>query len=126
MTHVCQPRKSSLLMIQHVRTRQVLATHAHQALSLLDRTVGLLGRTMLPQGEALIFPHCNSIHTFFMKFPIDVIFLRRNQVVKVLPHLPPFRLTWALQADTAIEFPAGTLNASSCGPGEILHIEHHH
>ena len=56
------------------------------------RAKGLIGRGGLEPGHGLLIPHCNCIHTFFMRFPIDVIFLDGNgAVVKAVRNIPPWR-----------------------------------
>ena len=94
------------------RTRgAVLALRVERAERVLDRLRGLLGRASLEEGEALAIAPCASIHTFFMKFPIDAVFLdRRGRVVRAVPDLTPWRATrFHLRADLAVELPAGTL-----------------
>ncbi len=83
-------------MIQAInnRTGKVLATNVRVADTLFTRMKGLLGRKELPQGEALWIKPCFSVHTFFMQFPIDVLFLnKKNQVIAVVSNLTPNRLT---------------------------------
>ena len=122
--------------ITRLSTQQVLADRAELAQSLPARLIGLLSRSTLRDGEALILPHCSAIHTCFMRFPIDVVFVSTRPrgilgtsapfhgaggiVVKTVQHLKPFRLTWAVGADTAIELPAGTLSRIPAPIGELL------
>jgi hypothetical protein len=69
---------------------------------------GLLGRRALATGEALLLRPCSSIHTFFMRFAIDVVFLDRDgRVLKVVEHLVPWRASWCRGAREAIEVAAG-------------------
>lgn len=51
------------------------------ATSFFSRLLGLMGRSSIPAEQALLFPKCNSIHTYFMRFPIDVVFLDKQGVV---------------------------------------------
>ncbi len=92
----------------------LLADEALLASTTLRRMVGLLGRKSLREGEGLIIRPCNSIHTWFMRFPIDVIFLdKRGRVIKLLPEVPAFRfspLVW--KSKMVVELPAGTINRS--------------
>jgi uncharacterized membrane protein (UPF0127 family) len=76
-----------------------------------ERIRGLLGRDHLPEGEAMWFSPCTSVHTFFMRFAIDVVFLdRRGRVLAFYPSLPPWRHTWIhLRAWSVVEAPAGAL-----------------
>lgn len=78
------------------------------ALSFFSRFMGLMGKQGLPLGQGMLFPKCNSIHTFFMRFPIDVIFAdKKGNVVAIHPALKPWRMTWPKrQAFAAIELKA--------------------
>lgn len=89
----------------------VIASHVVIADDLATRTKGLLGRTEFPEGEALWIKRCNSIHTFFMRFPIDAIFVDKNLNVVSMHHaLPAWRITMPrLSATSVFELPAGTL-----------------
>ncbi|CAN5535284.1 DUF192 domain-containing protein [soil metagenome] len=91
--------------------RSLLATQLDTADSLLSRTKGLLGRSTLPTGEALWIKRCNSIHTFFMRFAIDAIFVDENlKVVSVYEDLRPWRITRLhFKASSVFELPSGTL-----------------
>lgn len=88
------------------------------------RAKGLLGRASLPPGEALWIRPCNSIHTFFMKFPIDVVFTDKNLIVcKVIRDVKPGRLlapVW--KASSTFEFAAGFLDQHPIREGDQLHV----
>jgi uncharacterized membrane protein (UPF0127 family) len=92
---------------------QELATDVTVAASLPARIRGLLGRSSLPAGQGLLIKPCKGIHTFFMKFSIDVVFLDRdNRVVALYRSLEPNRLTRVSgKAHSVLELPAGTLDA---------------
>lgn len=100
----------------------VLATEARRALSLRDRLRGLLGTRALPPGHALHIEPCNSVHTFFMAYPIDVLFLdREGCVVRAIHSLGPWRATLpCLRARSVLELPAGTLLATGVRAGDRL------
>lgn len=87
------------------------------------RAQGLLGRYEMPTGEALWIVPCSMIHTFFMQFPIDVLFLDRQlKVVRVLENLKPWRISpWIWGAHSVLELAAGSLKGSVI-PGDILKI----
>lgn len=89
------------------------------------RMKGLLGKKELKGAHALILKPCNSIHTFFMRFPIDVLFVDKdNKVVRAISCLVPFRITSLyFRADFAIELPAGTIQSTSSSEGDNLSIE---
>jgi len=102
-----------------------VAFRATIAQSVLRRMIGLLGRRSLASGEALILPGCRSIHTWFMQFPIDVIFVDRQwRVVAIRQALPPWRLSpivW--QGWAVVELAAGSLQQSRVAVGDRLLLE---
>ena len=75
------------------------------------RSKGLLGRASMDEGEGLWIVPCPMIHTFFMKFPIDVLFLDSGlRVVRVIEGLRPWRLSpWVWSAHSVLELPGGSL-----------------
>ncbi len=77
---------------------------------------GLLGRDSLEAEEGLWIVPCPMIHTFFMKFPIDVLFLDRGLVVRrVLENLKPWRLSpWVFSAHSCLELRGGLLRGGVC------------
>lgn len=88
-----------------------LAADVTVASSLPARIRGLLGSSSLPVGQGLLIKPCKGIHTFFMKFSIDAVFLDRdNRVMALYLSLPPNRMTRIyLKAVSVLELPAGTL-----------------
>ena len=90
--------------------------------SFFKRIRGLLGRKELESGEALIITPCQQIHTFFMRFPIDIVFLdAKFKVVSLHSNLPPWRITplhW--QAKLVIELPANTIIRTQTVKGDLL------
>ena len=91
-----------------------------------DRTTrnrGLLGRDRLEPGTALILAPCNAIHTWFMRFPIDVAFVRRDgRIVKAVANLRAWRLAASFRAFAVVELPAGVLAATDTGAGDELRL----
>lgn len=88
----------------------------------LKRMKGLLGRRDFRVGEALVIKPCNSIHTFFMRFPIDVLFVDRdNRVIKAISNLKPFRLTAIhFNAALVIELPQATIQSTATQKSDCL------
>ena len=108
------------------RTRgAVLADRVESAHRMRDRLRGLLGRAGLGRGEALAIRPCASIHTLFMRFAIDAVFLdRRGRVVRALGELRPWRATrFHLRAEQVVELPAGTLARTGTREGDELAFE---
>ena len=88
----------------------------------LTRMRGLLGRRGLAQGEGML--PAGSIHTFFMRFPIDVVFLDREQrVVRVVPNLRPWRTAGVRKARAVLELAAGEAARVGMAPGSALRLE---
>ena len=87
----------------------LLTSHLRVALGFFERFLGLMGRKDMPSEEALLFPRCNSIHTFFMRFPIDVILLdKEGTVVEIIPAMAPWRMILPrFKAKHVIEMRAG-------------------
>jgi hypothetical protein len=109
-------------MITNLTRDTTIASHAEIAQNPLQSMKGLLGRRDFPRNEALIITHCQSIHTFFMKFPIDVIFCdRQNKVIGLCEGLKPFCLSPIFfKASYAIELPSGAIAASKTQKGDTL------
>lgn len=88
------------------------------------RRVGLLKHERLEPGEGLWIKPCESVHTFFMKFAIDLVYVDKNQKVrKVRRAVPPWRLSACLTAHSIIELPAGTIERTGTQAGDELSIE---
>lgn len=108
------------MKLLHAQTGFVLAEHVEHATSIAARLKGLLGRDSLDPGHALAIEPCTSIHTCFMRFPIDVLFVSRDgRAVRAISRLPPWRLTRVYsQAALVVELPAGTLERAALREGE--------
>ena len=105
------------------RTRgTVVADKAELANGWFTRLRGLIGRRALGSGEGMVIEPCSSIHTFFMAFPIDVLFVDKDQrVIKAAPAVPAWRVgPIAAGARYVVEVPAGTLAASGTAVGDEL------
>jgi uncharacterized membrane protein (UPF0127 family) len=91
--------------------------------SFLPRLRGLLGRRDLPSGEGILLSPSSSIHTFFMRFPIDAVFLDRAfRVVGVAPNVRPWRLAGRKRARRVLELHAGESELRGIRPGEQLNV----
>ena len=87
----------------------------------LARLRGLLGRSGLDPGSGMLITKASSITTFFMRFPIDVVFLDRDRKVVGLRHgLGPWRIAAAHRAVAALELPAGAAAGAGVQEGDVL------
>jgi uncharacterized protein len=106
------------------RTGAAIAESVETAVDSRTRRRGLLGRDAMSAGEALVIAPTSAIHTWFMRFDIDVAFVNRDgRVLKVRHRMPPWRIFAALRAFAAVELPAGALASSSTVAGDTLALE---
>jgi uncharacterized protein len=112
-------------LVTNLTRKTVLATEARRADTFFTRFKGLMGVTELPIGHGLLISPCNSVHTFFMRIAIDVVFLdAQYQVVDIAPALAPWRVSRLyLQAKSVLELPAGTTTAALTQPTDQLQFE---
>ncbi|HEY2373711.1 MAG TPA: DUF192 domain-containing protein [Gaiellaceae bacterium] len=90
----------------------------------LPRMRGLLGRSGLSADEGLLLRPAGSIHTFFMRFPIDAVFLdRQGRVVRVARSIRPWRAAAARGARSVLELRAGECDRRRLQPGDVLEID---
>ena len=103
----------------------VLAEDIYLAGSFLKRVKGLLGRKEFLPGQGLILEPCNSVHTFFMRFPIDLLFVDNNyRIIKALPEFLPNRISrifW--RSRLVIELPRGVLKLTKTHDKDQLLLE---
>ena len=89
--------------------------------SFVARAVGLLAGAPLGEAEALLIAPCSSIHTFGMRYPIDVVFVDRDaRIVRAYPWVRAGRIRFALGARAVLELRAGTAAGHGLAPGVRL------
>jgi uncharacterized protein len=109
--------------LHNLRTGRVVADALLTAFDSSSRRKGLLGRSSLAPGTAMIIAPSNAVHTFFMQFPIDIAFISKDgRVLKVRSAVPARRMVASLRAYAVLEMPAGTLTASDTQPGDTLTV----
>jgi uncharacterized membrane protein (UPF0127 family) len=102
---------------------RVLADRADIADTIAKRNTGLLKHLKLDPGEGLLIP-TQAVHTFRMKFPIDIAFLsRKRKVLKIRANMVRGRISMSLLAHSVLELPAGTLAATETVAGDQLEFE---
>jgi hypothetical protein len=116
-----QPTPEDLLRVTNLTRKSVLATCLEKANTGPKRSKGLLGRKSLPSGGGLWIVPCESVHTFWMQFPIDLVYIDRGMRVKKLRNnVPPWRLSACLSAHSIIELPSGTIRNTLTQVGDTL------
>ncbi len=114
-------KPSTRLRILNLTRQSVLADSVEVADRGATRRKGLLGRDGLAAGEGLWIVPCESVHTFGMRFPIDLIYLDRSRrVKKVRNGVPPWRLSACFSAHSVLELLAGTIRTTQTRPGDKL------
>ena len=110
------------MIVGNTARNTILGETIEVASTATQKVRGLLGRECLEDGQGLLFKGCSSLHTFFMNFPIDVVFTDRNgKVLKAAAEVRPFKLVAApLRAYYAIELPAGAIERSMTREGDTL------
>jgi len=90
----------------------------------LARMKGLLGRRSMDEDEGVLLRPAGSVHTAFMRFPIDVVFLDRTmRVVRIAPNLRPWRMAGQRGARLVLELDAGAAERNGISPGLRLRLE---
>ncbi|OIO36833.1 MAG: hypothetical protein AUJ74_00975 [Candidatus Omnitrophica bacterium CG1_02_44_16] len=108
----------------NVTTGEIIADNVRIAQDFMSRSIGLLNRQNLNENEALLIKPCPSIHTFFMKFPIDVLFLsKEGNIVKIAHSLKPWRLSGCLLGCfMVLELPPGKVLKTTIKLGNVIEI----
>jgi len=87
------------------------------------RRVGLLNRSGLQKGEGLWIVPTEAIHTFFMRFAIDVLFLdKKKRVVKAVPRMGAWRMAFSWRGRTVVELPSGVIEETGTQVGDELEM----
>ena len=104
--------------------KTVIVSDLKEAAEFFQRLVGLMGRGRLENNEGLWMARCKAIHTFFMRFPIDVVFLDRDFIVKkTVKGLRPFRpVVSCWHAQGVLELPEGTIDRAQIQIGDRVTI----
>lgn len=125
--HFLQPllrRSPGPLVARNARNGRILATTLEGAFDSTSRRRGLLGRDGLAPGHALVIAPTSLVHTFRMRFPIDIVFAARDgRVVKIREAVPARRIAGALGAFAVVEMAAGQARVADLRVGDRLVIQ---
>jgi len=113
-----------MLRVRNETKDAMLADRALIANTSQTRRTGLLKHQSLAPGEGLWIAPCEAVHTFGMKFPIDVLYLnKKKKVVKIRENMGRARMSFCLTAHSVLELPAGTCAATKTSRGDQLIFE---
>ena len=112
------------LSVRNVTRNTELGQKVRIASSLVTRAIGLLGTRSLGPGEGLWLAPCVSIHTFFMRYPIDILFIDAQNIVLGQKTLPPWRTSpWFMKSRGVLELAAGTLAQTGTQIGDRVEFK---
>jgi uncharacterized protein len=112
------------VVVTNVTKGTILAERADKANTSEKRRNGLLKHTSLPKGEALWIAPCEAVHSFWMKFAIDVLYLnKKKKVLKIRHSMVPWRISGCLTAHSVLELPAGMAKETQTQKGDQLEFE---
>lgn len=111
-------------IVRNITRGVLLSNRADLADTSAKRRTGLLKHTGLEPGEGLWIVPCESVHSFFMKFTIDVLYLDRAKKVRgARSRMVPWRVSACLPAHSVLELPAGTIEQTGTQRGDQLEFE---
>ncbi len=109
--------------LRNTRSGVLVATRVETAFESTDRRKGLLGRDGFAPGQAMVIAPTNLVHTFAMRFAIDILFVARDgRVLKVSSNVPPRRIAGSLRGFAVVELPAGQAGASDTRVGDSIEV----
>ena len=115
------------MVLVNTTKKTILSDRCHFANTVLKRMIGLLNRQKFAEGEGLLFDRCYGIHTFGMRFPIDVLFLDKDlHVIRAVKALPPYRTSVVRKAVYVLELPVGALEKTHTEEGDQIQIRTAH
>jgi uncharacterized membrane protein (UPF0127 family) len=116
------------IQVTNLTRNTTLVSRGRVADSYFPRLIGLMGHAPLQEGEGLIIAPCNSIHTHFMRFAIDVLYVNREgDIVAMDQAMAPWRFGKVHRgARYVVELPAGTIAATGTQVGDRVSVEGWH
>ncbi len=109
-----------LIRIISLKNQAVISEKCHVAECFWNRLKGLIGKSTWSPGEGMLFPECRSIHMWFMRVPIEVVFLNEGRVTSLWRNVKPWRLVPVVdfRARDVLELPPGTIDRSKLEVGD--------
>ena len=105
--------------------KELIAAEVIEANTFFNKLFGLITRRRLRDREGFLIENCNGIHTFWMRYNIDVVFLdKKNRVLAIYNSVKPFRVTpFIKNAFFVLELKSGTIEKTSLRPGDLISFE---
>ncbi|WP_231514898.1 DUF192 domain-containing protein [Oceanobacillus salinisoli] len=119
------PREVQEIKLICVNTDTIIAVNVKEAYSFFSRFKGLMLKKSMPENSGLHIMPCSSIHTFFMKFSIDILYLNQNnEIVGMEEGLDPGKIGKRIDnTKSVIELPAGTIKRTSVAVGQKIALQ---
>ena len=110
-----------MVKVKNIETDEVILNHVEIADTFYKRFKGLMGRRRLEEGNGMKINPCNSIHCFFMKIPIDVLFVSKDHVVvKVISDMKPWKISPLVRGAQYVIEANGNELSGKIGAGDRL------
>jgi hypothetical protein len=110
--------------VRNATRNTILGQKVRVASSLIDRGLGLLTTPSLNSGEGMWLCPCTSIHTFFMRYPIDILFIDAEGIVLDQQSMPPWKISrWHRKSRGVLELAAGVLERTGTRVGDRIEWE---
>ncbi len=120
----CYKKGNLIHRVRNITRGTLIGAAIDSAETSAARRTGLLKHSKLDEGAGLWIIPCESVHTFFMKFAIDLVYLdREHRVRSVVRALVPWRLSMCLSAHSILELPPGTIDRTRTEKGDQLVLE---
>lgn len=104
------------MYVENISKQTIVVENLRIANTFFTRFIGLMGKSYFEKGDGLWIKPCNSVHMFFMKFPLDVIFLDRdNKIIHMEEELQPWKISKLVYGGKSVlEIPSKTIKLSQC------------
>ena len=110
------------MMVENITKKIMLADNCKVADRFISRFIGLMGKQILHKSSGLLIVPCNSVHMFFMKFSLDIIFIdSKNTIIHLIDNLKPWRVSPLIPGSRSVlELPSGTIERTKTSIGDKL------
>jgi len=113
-----------MALLKNLTKQKVITEKVIEARTFWERSKGLLGKDSLDPNTSMWISNCPWIHTFFMRFTIDAVFVDKQlRVTRIKNRIPPGRITMpSLKASSVFEMAAGVAQEKNVQVGDQLHV----